>query len=78
MAAMTAVGGAVYLNDDVEVAAYHERKYAVFVRMADDQAAYRAMMEAKAEPVRSEDKKAAKASPGASRVEFPAKFSSAY
>ena len=77
MAAMTAVGGAVYPNDDAEVAAYHERKYAVFVRMADDQAAYRAMMEAKAEPVRSEDKKAAKASPGASRVEFPAKFSSA-
>ena len=45
---MTAVGGAVYPNDGAEVAAYHERKYAVFVQMADDQAAYRAMMEANA------------------------------
>ena len=44
MGAMTAVGATRAPSGDGAVAAYHARKYAVFARMADDQAAYREMM----------------------------------
>jgi len=44
MAAMTAVGDELAPSTDALVQAYHERKYKVFLRMTDDQRAYRAMM----------------------------------
>ena len=44
MAAMTAVGEQVHPSTDEAVLAYHRRKYAVFLRMTEDQRAYRKMM----------------------------------
>ena len=45
MAAMTAVGEAVMPSGLESTQLYHARKYAVFVRMSDDQRAYRQMMD---------------------------------
>ena len=45
MAAMSAIeGAAVRPTADAAVVRYHEKKYAVFLRMSDDQRAYREMM----------------------------------
>ena len=44
MAAMTAVGEQMCPTTDEAVLTYHRRKYAVFLRMTDDQRAYREMM----------------------------------
>lgn len=46
MGAMTAVGQEVRPCEDAAVRAYHERKYKVFLRMSEDQRAYRQMMAA--------------------------------
>ena len=44
MAAMSAIEGAVRPTADAAVVRYHEKKYTVFLRMSDDQRAYREMM----------------------------------
>ena len=43
-AAMTSVGRTVRPAEEGEVAAYHARKYAVFLKMTEDQREYRKMM----------------------------------
>jgi len=46
MAAMSSIEGAVRPTEDATVTRYHEKKYAVYLRMSDDQRAYAKMMAA--------------------------------
>lgn len=44
MAKMTGIAGVIRPTDDMELRAFHDRKYKVFRRMTDDQLAYRQLM----------------------------------
>merc|ERR1712232_1013268 len=44
MAKMTGIAGVIHPTDDMELRAFHDRKYRVFRRMTDDQLAYRQLM----------------------------------